>query len=825
MPNAPRFEAVRRLAKARDVPGLAAELVTIAGTNHGDWSYDYRHVFNTLEAEVRSGLALAIIERAAELTDPNHRVSAHQLVAAVGERLGTATPPQVAEAMLRSAGRFSTYWPPAQLLVYAKVLEHAGRPLTPEAVAVVRRTAHGDRYDNGDLKKYARTLTDPPLNCGEAWADAVNAAVGGGGPWAELVAHAATATGPRPTETWAKKAVELLADLPGDEAGATLRGWLGLVGRPRTLPLERNPYEYDVNEAFDLHNATPLRGLIWLTVHVPEHPDTARLLGALVDTALRKVAGLGPRSPKTANAAVQALSGLGTEAALAQLARLTTRVTFKGTVKELDAALEAVARSLNLSRDEVEELAVPTYGLTGVGRRVVEFGPEGSAVATAVVEVSGGRAVVTWSNAGGRAVKAPPAAVRTDHAEELKELKASVKDLDQMLSAQADRLDRQFLAQRVWTFDTWRERYLDHPLLGTLARRLIWLVDDRPVAFADGRLRDVNDEQVDEGDEVRLWHPIGRPVVEVVAWRTWLERHGITQPFKQAHREVYLLTAAEERTATYSNRFAAHVLRQHQFHALAAVRGWRNKLRLMVDDVYPPPKRELPGWGLRAEFWVEGIGEDYGGDDTTESGTYFRIATDQVRFYSVGAAENEAHAGGGGYGQHWHTRNPVGDPVPLVDIPPLVFSEVMRDVDLFVGVASVGNDPTWQDGGPRGRHREYWAEYAFGELGATAQTRRELLERLVPRLAIADRATVSGRFLEVRGTMRTYRIHLGSGNILMSPNDQYLCIVPKQTPDRAGPVFLPFDGDRVLALILSKALLLARDDSITDETILQQIRS
>lgn len=77
--------------------------------------------------------------------------------------------------------------------------------------------------------------------------------------------------------------------------------------------------------------------------------------------------------------------------------------------------------------------------------------------------------------------------------------------------------------------------------------------------------------------------------------------------------------------------------------------------------------------------------------------------------------------------------------------------------------------------------------------GATAHTRRELLERLVPRLAIADRATVSGRFLEVRGTLRTYRIHLGSGNILMSPNDQYLCIVPNQAPNPAGPVFLPFD--------------------------------
>ena len=33
---------------------------------------------------------------------------------------------------------------------------------------------------------------------------------------------------------------------------------------------------------------------------------------------------------------------------------------------------------------------------------------------------------------------------------------------------------------------------------------------------------------------------------------------------------------------------------------------------------------------------------------------------------------------------------------------------LLRDVDLVVGVASVGNDPTWQDGGPEARFRTYW---------------------------------------------------------------------------------------------------------------------
>jgi hypothetical protein len=138
-------------------------------------------------------------------------------------------------------------------------------------------------------------------------------------------------------------------------------------------------------------------------------------------------------------------------------------------------------------------------------------------------------------------------------------------------------------------------------------------------------------------------------------------------------------------------------------------------------------------------------------------------------------------------------------------------------------VASVGNDPSWSDGGPDGRYRDYWQSYSFGELSATAQTRRALLERLVPRLKIAPRCTLAERFLVVRGELRTYKIHLGSGNILMSPNDQYLCIVPKQTTAVPERVFLPFEGDNLLSIILSKAFLLAEDTKITDATITSQL--
>jgi hypothetical protein len=239
---------------------------------------------------------------------------------------------------------------------------------------------------------------------------------------------------------------------------------------------------------------------------------------------------------------------------------------------------------------------------------------------------------------------------------------------------------------------------------------------------------------------------------------------------------------------------------------LAQSRGWSYRLQGAFDS-WNAPTLELPKWQLAVEFRVEAIADV---DTMTDAGFFAFVATDQVRF-----RRNE-HPRQGHFDRY-------GDVVPLAEIPPLVFTEVMRDVDLFVGVASVGADPTWRDRGPQ-HFREYWEGYAFGHLSVSAETRRAVLERLVPRLAIAPRCELEERFLVVRGDLRTYRIHLGSGNILMEPNNQYLCIVPKAWGKDAGQgLFLPFEGDMLLATILSKAFLLADDRAIKDPTITRQI--
>lgn len=75
----------------------------------------------------------------------------------------------------------------------------------------------------------------------------------------------------------------------------------------------------------------------------------------------------------------------------------------------------------------------------------------------------------------------------------------------------------------------------------------------------------------------------------------------------------------------------------------------------------------------------------------------------------------------------------------------------------------------------------------------------------------------------MKGERHTYKIHLGSGNILMTPDDRYLCIVPKSNGGSPQGGYLPYEGDRMLAVILSKAMMLADDTEITDPTILSQL--
>ena len=666
-----------------------------------------------------------------------------------------------------------------------------------------------------------------PLSAGDIWADAALSELRSLDPkiqtgWAELLLNCLRTTGSAPSSKWLKGTDKYLEIIGKQNFFHALLHWFPLVDKPRPETLVQYLPSYHLASV----NVDILKGLVWLCSKT-DNPEVARALTALAVSAYKKIPGSGPRAGKVGNACFWALGNMPGSEGVAQLSILKIKIKTNTAQKVIANALEIAAKRTGITAEEIEEMSVPMYGLQEVGLRCDTFDKISSEL-----RVNGSEVEQVWISKNAKRLASAPKALKEKYPEELKEISQAVKDIRRMLPAQRDRIDNLFLQQKQWTYQSWQERYINHPLAGTIARRLIWKFSKNDKAASaiwfDGQIvgRDSKPvEWLDDSTAVELWHPIHTESNIVLEWRQWLIEHEIRQPFKQAYREIYLLTDAELNTRVYSNRYAAHILRQHQFNSLCSAKGWKNSLRLMVDDTFPPATKILPQWGLRAEFWIEGIGDQYG-TDTNETGTFLYLTTDQVRFYRVEAAENRAHAGGGGYlARLWNGIGNV-EPLPLEEIPPLIFSEIMRDVDMFVGVASVGNDPTWMDGGGEARYRDYWHSYSFGELTESSKTRKQVLEALVPRLKIAERCKLTNKFLVVRGDIRTYKIHLGSGNILMEPNDQYLCIVPSRRSGEMGKdkLFVPFEGDQMLAIILSKAFLLAEDKKITDTTITRQLK-
>ena len=666
-----------------------------------------------------------------------------------------------------------------------------------------------------------------PIQNGDVWADAALSELRTldaktQTAWGELLLNCLRTTGSSPSGRWLKRTEKHLKTIGTGNFFRSLVRWFGLVGKPR----EATAHRYDNRLTFIAVNVDILKGLAWLCSKTDD-PEIARVLSTLAVSAYKKIPGVGPRAAKAGNACFWALGNMPGSEGVAQLSILKLRIKTNTAQKQIASALETAASRLGISANEIEEMSVPAYGMDEVGLRREDFGEFGSEI-----RVDGSDVEQTWFRKDGKQLASAPKTIKEGYPEEFKELSQAVKDIRKMLPAQRDRLDNLFLMQKRWSFASWQARYLNHPLVGTIARRLIWKFSRGDKAttaiWFNGQLVSRDNQSIDWLDEsttVELWHPIHAGSEVVMEWRQWLMEHEVRQPFKQAYREVYLLTDAERNTLVYSNRYAAHILRQHQFNSLCAARGWKNVLRLMVDDVFPPAMKFMPQWGLRAEYWIEGIGHQFR-VDTNETGTFLYLTTDQVRFYRMDALENQAHANGGGYvARRWLGRGDA-EPLPLEEIPPLVFSEIMRDVDMFVGVASVGNDPNWLDGGGEVHYQDYWHSYSFGELTESSKTRRQVLETLVPRLKIADRCKLTDKYLVVRGDLRTYKIHLGSGNILMEPNDQYLCIVPSRRSGEKGQdrLFIPFEGDQTLAIILSKAFLLAEDKKISDPTITRQIK-
>jgi hypothetical protein len=682
------------------------------------------------------------------------------------------------------------------------------RPHLEQAATQIESSDAGFASERKALRKRIRTLLsisarapaalDLKLVGDDAWGKRVRALVAEHWPddreVGALLLHLGEATkGPRPTQAWERRRDELLSATAAGERVVQMLLESALTTEDTTSDIRYGNERYVVATWVSDPSEVLLRGAVWAAAPYVWAPQ---LLGQLAEHAARPaIRGGDPRSLVVANAAARTLAALDPPG-VEPLARLVHLVKHRGVRKQIERALDEAAQRAGVSRWRLLETAVERHGLDENGRRELALGDDTAVLAA----LPPGRPQLTFLNPDGKELRSTPAAARENHPEDLRQLRGERGSLDKTLKAERRRLESMLAAEMAWGYADWQPLYLGHGVTRAIAGALLWSIDGQALLPRGDALVDAAGRQHEPSSnaEVRLWHPLDAERTEALTWRRFLIDEQIVQPYKQAHRETYVLVPAEEETRTYSNRFAGHVLRYPQVYALQKERGWSGNALGPWDGGFDAGLRlELADTGLIAEFWIESVDQDFEGPLAE------LCTTDQVRFYRADAEAEGA--------------------MPLADVPPRAFSEAMRDVDLFVSVASIGADPTWQDRGER-HYDDYWERTVFPEaLTESARVRRELLIDLLPRLAIADRCELEATCLRVRGNRGSYRIHLASAAVTMEPDGRFLCIVPSR--GKKHDLFLPFEGDIRLSEILSKAFLLSADTKIRDPTIVRQMNA
>ena len=319
------------------------------------------------------------------------------------------------------------------------------------------------------------------------------------------------------------------------------------------------------------------------------------------------------------------------------------------------------------------------------------------------------------------------------------------------------------------------EALFDSQLIYTLAKNstfeqlfsnLVWMQADKFYMLKKSAFVSIDHKEVNVKGNVQIAHPYH--LYEAGVWRAW-QHHAFTakwkQPFKQLFRELYLVTE-DEKQKSATNRFEGYQVQPNKAITMLKSRGWKTG--------YYEPLRKI-------------------------SYHYNTISVIDFIYNFLTAAEVEAPT----LQEVTFVERLTHKPILLSNVPAVHFSEVLRDIDLVVSVAHVGEVD------PEASH-------------STTEMRAVIIEQLANLLQV-ENVRVKLPHVLINGKLGNYSIHLGSGLVHQLGGVQIpVLAVPSQ---HRGRVFLPFvDEDPKTAEIAAKVLLFSDDENIKDPSIRKYIQ-
>ena len=431
--------------------------------------------------------------------------------------------------------------------------------------------------------------------------------------------------------------------------------------------------------------------------------------------------------------------------------------------KAVEIALSNLARACGF--DDVTRL-VWTAETELIKAHADHFTPKEVEDVALSLSVAADGAVSLVCTKGGKPLKAVPAKLKKNaYVLELKDAEKNLKEqyrrakkmLEEMMEDGTPLLAREIA--NVMTYN---------PVIAPLLKPLVFQSGTALGFYADGALvaADGTRTELAEDAEVKIAHALD--LYESGTWadyQKYLFEKEIRQPFKQVFRELYIKTA-DEHGKESSHRYAGHQVQPAKTVALLKTRRW------VIDG----------SEGLQRIYYKANIiARIYALADWYSPADIEAPTLEWVEFFDRKTFQR----------------------LPIDDVPDLIFSEVMRDVDLVVSVAHVGGVD------PEASH-------------STVEMRRAIVQFNLPLFKL-DNVRLEGAHAHIHGKLGDYTVHLGSG-VIQQKAGAMVSVLPVHSQHR-GRLFLPFlDEDPKTAEILSKIILFAEDGKIKDPFILDQIR-
>ncbi|WP_368186499.1 DUF4132 domain-containing protein [Aestuariibius sp. HNIBRBA575] len=371
-----------------------------------------------------------------------------------------------------------------------------------------------------------------------------------------------------------------------------------------------------------------------------------------------------------ASSLLELLSAKGDPLSLQIVISAATRLKQKGVQAHAGKLIETVAEARNWSMDELADRTIPTAGLNDDGVLELPIGNEEKPYSARMDD----HFKLVVLNPDGKQIKGLPTGDDDNTKASKKQLSTSKRELKQVITLQGERLYEALCAERHWPVADWLRDFRDHPLMGRLTERVIWLGEDAEgkiiTAFrptAEGDYVDAQDSEVtlDNFNTIRLAHGALLSDSAAKTWVRHLKDYEVTPLFAQFGRPLLALdgkmgkaTRIEDRkgwiTDTFTFRGASTKLGYERGEALDG--GYFNEFI-----------KTFRSAGLCAVI-------EFSGNCLPEE----NVAAAQIHLEFV----------------KLHGAGRRGRAVPLSEVPPVLLSECWNDYRDMVAKGSF--DPEWE---------------------------------------------------------------------------------------------------------------------------------